>query len=67
MIDLILDWEEAANVVRVFGWDAWLRYVGEQFPRCGLFDSSMDWFRHGPEYIAKLRGVKGDVIVGWKK
>ena len=66
MIDFLMDWEDAAYIVKTLGWDAWVEHVGKAFPRRELFNSTMDWFRHGPEYVAKLKGVRGDVIVGWK-
>lgn len=65
-LDLLMDWEDAANIVKATGFDGWIAHVADKFPRYGLSCTSTDWFDIGSEYIAKLRGTFGDVIVGWK-
>jgi hypothetical protein len=67
VVDLLLHWEEAAQLVKETGFDGWLKFVHGKFPYHKLYSASTDWYTHGPEYIAKLRGTCGDVIVGWKK
>lgn len=67
MLDLIMDWEQAAQIVKDFGWNGWMGYMTAKFPSHDFFQASQDWFRLGPEYIAKLKGASGDVLIGWRK
>lgn len=62
-LDLIMDHAEAKQIVQSEGYDAFIRKVDEGF-HYGLSSASQYWEKD-PKYICKMKGRKGDVIIGW--
>ena len=50
--------------IRCIGPEGLLRALQILFPYLGLYSVSTGWTQ-SPEYIAKARGVGGDVLVFW--
>ena len=64
MIDFIMEYEKAKGIVKEEGWDGFLEHFEEAFD-CSFFSCSTYW-PDDSKYICKLKGMKGDKIVGWK-
>lgn len=63
---LTMNHSEAVAIVDTEGWDAFLAHLDDLTGnRLDLYGVSQDWHRIGPEYIAKAKGAKGDVLVSW--
>jgi len=67
VIDMLMDYEDAVRIVKSLGFDGWVKHVAQKFPYHKLHSASTAWYEDGPKYIAKLRGLSGDVIIDWKK
>lgn len=63
-IDMILDHEQAKGAVETIGWDGFVHSIEQRF-NYGFFSCSQDWY-HSSKYICKLKGSRGDIIIGWK-
>jgi hypothetical protein len=51
--------------VKIFGWSAFLAMMQKRFPDLNLYKVSQSWFFDGAQYICKLKGTYGDVIITW--
>lgn len=61
--DLVIDHNMAKQIVNERGWDGFVLFIEQQF-HYSFFSCSQDWHRDS-KYICKLKGRKGDVIIGW--
>lgn len=59
-MDIRMDWEKT----RELGPDSLLKFLQAMVPHFGLCSISVDWMKT-KEYIAKARGVHGDVVISW--
>ncbi|MDF2533988.1 MAG: hypothetical protein K0R18_145 [Bacillales bacterium] len=66
-MDLLMNYEEACELIRNNGWDDFLALLNEKFPKYNLKGCSMSWYeeKDGSKFICKAKGSRGDVIVGW--
>lgn len=62
MPDIIMSWEKHRNISP----QVMLDRLKTKYPERELYCVSLDWKR-SKEFICKARGVKGDVIVGWRE
>ena len=59
-MSLIMDHGTAAQ----FGVEGMLAGLQAKYPELGLYAVSVDWIEN-PEFICKLRGEFGDIVIGW--
>lgn len=60
MFDIKMNYEDAIEL----GFDGMLNLLKEAYPKYQLYCISTDWF-YNRQFIAKAKGINGDVIVGW--
>ena len=65
MFDKEIEREQAKEVVREKGWDAFLSRLQTEFPDRDLYSVSTSWYDN-PKYICKAKGARGDVVIGWR-
>lgn len=63
-MDYSMNYEEAIKLVREQGFQGVIDKFNEEFPGYDLYSCSTSW-EDSDEYILKLRGTTGDVVVGW--
>lgn len=64
MLDEYWDYEETKQLWREVGFDGLVALLDEQYKR-SFYSCSIHWIDN-PQYILKLKGGKGDLVVGWK-
>ncbi|MNM63961.1 hypothetical protein D3C81_753370 [compost metagenome] len=64
MVDIYIDYNEAKMMVDKKGWNHFVRHF-EKIKKNGFYSCSKDWY-DDPKYICKIKGDRGDLIVGWK-
>ena len=62
MFDMIMKHSDAKRLdnEEMFG------VISSIYPDRELYSMSLDW-RENKQYVLKVRGVKGDVLVGWQE
>lgn len=65
MYDKVMNHEKAKEFVRLHGYDKFIEQMNEEFPDYDLGSASIHWERD-PKYICKMRGMRGDIIIGWE-
>lgn len=63
-MDVRMDHEKTKLIVDEKGWSGFIEHVNGYFVNYELYSCSQDWYDNS-EYICKLRGTNGDVIIGW--
>lgn len=65
VFDVVMRHSEAKEYVKEHGYDAFVQEVDKDFGY-KLSGASMYW-EHDRNYICKMRGGRGDVIIGWEE
>lgn len=63
-LDVIMKHKDAKKFVRKYGYDAFIEEMNNEFDY-DLGSASMHWERDD-KYICKMRGGRGDIIIGWE-
>lgn len=65
--DLIMDREEAKEMVKKQGWSGFFEQISSEYEDYNFFSCSEAWYECENEpYICKFKGDNGDIIIGWK-
>lgn len=56
--------EDARKMVDENSWDAFLAHFQNKYPKRRLYSCSKDWYKD-EKYICKVKGVRGDILIGW--
>ena len=62
MFDMIMKHEDAKRLDN----EAMFGVINSIYPDRELYSMSLDW-RDNKQYVLKVKGVKGDVLVGWQE
>lgn len=65
MVDKIMNYNEATDIVKKEGWDEFLETLQKEHPKHDLYACSMSWYE-SDEYICKAKGTYGDLIIDWE-
>ncbi|MNV63243.1 hypothetical protein D3C71_1558260 [compost metagenome] len=63
MVDICMEYDEAKRMVDKKGWEYFVSYFNSR-KKLDLYSCSKDWYEDS-KYICKLKGAKGDLIIGW--
>jgi hypothetical protein len=63
-LDIVFNRDEAIAFVDAYGWESFFETVSKMFPERELYNCSQDWYK-SRRYTCKLKGVYGDVLIGW--
>ncbi|GEL76577.1 hypothetical protein TMU01_08120 [Tenuibacillus multivorans] len=66
-MDLKMEYKHAKNIVNNHGWGYFLNCFQQIYPDRHFYGCSQSRYFVGSEYICKLKGKNGDLIVGWFK
>ena len=64
MFDFIMNHKKAKEIVKEKGFDGFMGYFEEEY-NYNFYSCSTYW-EDDSKYICKLKGSKGDLIVGWE-
>ena len=62
MFDMIMKHADAKRLDN----EAMFGVINSIYPDRELYSMSLDW-RKNKQYVLKVRGVKGDVLIGWQE
>ena len=60
-----LDYLNAVQFVNINGWDKFLEMFKEKYPQFELYSCSISWL-YDEDYICKIKGIYGDLIINWE-
>lgn len=63
-IDRLMSNKETSKWVKEHGYDKFLDRMNEEYPDYNLSSVSVYW-EDDPNYICKLKGENGDIVIGW--
>lgn len=63
-MDVIMEYEDGKAIVDVWGWEGFVNYFEDQF-NYRFFTCSQYWYDDS-QYICKMKGANGDIIIGWQ-
>jgi hypothetical protein len=63
-VDKLLDYEGTRNYVNEVGFDQFVAELEKEYSY-RFFSCSEAWLMD-PKFICKLKGARGDLIIGWK-
>lgn len=64
--DKIMDFKEAKAIIKEIGFEGFTEMLDNEFGY-EFFGCSTYWYdANDSKYICKLKGRKGDIIIGWK-
>lgn len=64
MVDKIMNYDEMVDYVSDNGFGDFLEILQEEYPEYKLYSISTSWY-YNSQYICKVKGVYGDLIIGW--
>lgn len=62
--DVYMSHADAVRFVQTNGMAKFVALMQAEYPHYKLYSCSLDW-RNTDQYICKLRGTSGDIIIGW--
>jgi len=63
-MDILMNYETAKELVNSIGWDGFMQKMNDKYGR-NFYSISKDWYEN-KQYICKLKGARGDLIINWE-